>query len=116
MTDAPTPYPTDAMVEAALSTWFGGGLRRDMRAAILAAERAAWSTDMESAPRDGTSILVRFYDGPGADIFDVWWDDKARGGWTDGDTDYDGNPSSMANPTAWRPMPAPHTPEASDEH
>ena len=62
----PSDHITDAMVEEALNAFTGGMLAdfaRDdapflgMRAALLAAERAAWK-DIETAPRDGTPVLA----------------------------------------------------------
>ena len=61
---------TDAQVEAFARRFYPDHAHRlhrvvfeELRAAIEAAERAAWSTDMEAAPRDGTEIMALNYDG-----------------------------------------------------
>ena len=93
--------PTDAQIEAARAEfrrrWPEVSPSKDMmRACLEAAERAAWSTDMEAAP-EGPSLLylpaneyegeMMYVDGPGGYLFD--------------------------EATAWRPFPVP--PEARDE-
>ena len=93
--------PTEAQIEAARAEfrrWWpevspSVGM---MRACLEAAERAAWSTDMEAAP-EGPSLLylpaneyegeMMYVDGPGGYLFD--------------------------EATAWRPFPVP--PEAGDD-
>ena len=61
-------YPTDKQVEAAAYAFHGQNwhhfnsknkmiARRDMRAAIIAADQAAWET-VENAPRDGTRVMI----------------------------------------------------------
>jgi hypothetical protein len=61
---------TDKQVEAALNTfmgsmwrsdWFAKICRRDMRAALEAAERAAWEP-IETAQRDGRACHVMLWD------------------------------------------------------
>ena len=93
--------PTDAQIEAARAEfrrwWPEVSPSKDMmRACLEAAERAAWSTDMETAP-EGPSLLylpaneyegeMMYVDGPGGYLFD--------------------------EATAWRPFPVP--PEARDD-
>ena len=93
--------PTDAQIEAARAEfqrwWPEVSPSKDMmRACLEAAERAAWSTDMEAAP-EGPSLLylpaneyegeMMYVDGPGGYLFD--------------------------EATAWRPFPVP--PEARDD-
>ncbi len=58
---------TDKMVEAALDVWWEDRFwrhdsewdifKRDMRAALLAADREAWEP-METAPTDGSTVIV----------------------------------------------------------
>ena len=88
---------TDAQVEAFARRFYPDHAHRlhrvvfeELRAAIEAAERAAWSTDMEAAP-EGPSLLylpaneyegeMMYVDGPGGYLFD--------------------------EATAWRPFPQP---------
>ena len=93
--------PTEAQIEAARAEfrrwWPEVSPSKDMmRACLEAAERAAWSTDMEAAP-EGPSLLylpaneyegeMMYVDGPGGYLFD--------------------------EATAWRPFPVP--PEAGDD-
>ena len=92
---------TEAQIEAARAEfrrrWPEVSPSKDMmRACLEAAERAAWSTDMEAAP-EGPSLLylpaneyegeMMYVDGPGGYLFD--------------------------EATAWRPFPVP--PEAGDD-
>lgn len=78
-----------------------------VRAAL---EESEWH-GMESAPRDGTPVLIW---GPKfANSFSAYWtneqtDMSKEGGWTDGSTNrYDEFYASF--PTHWRPLPPPPT-------
>jgi len=102
---------TDRMVEAAfekLKLWLldSPAGRERIRAALAAADAAAWE-GIESAPRDGTRVLVR-QDG-----------ETAVAGWMtaieDGSGEWiiwrrfgsDAMAIRMLAPTHWRPLPAP---------
>ena len=69
-----------------------------MRAAILAAERAAWR-GIETAPRDGTPILVAVAGGEFHASSAEW----RNGVWCIQDTAR----MLLVAPTHWRPLPAP---------
>jgi hypothetical protein len=95
----------DEQVEAALREYlvtpgrygFSPHYMARMRAALEAAERAAWQP-IESAPKDGTPVLL------GSKRGDLWpmrvraWS-KLYDGWRGGGT--------SCEATHWRPLPAP---------
>ena len=66
------------------------------RAALEAAEAAAWSTDMEAAPQDGTEIAAETNDDL---VLSVYWED---GYWTTGMHDISGL-------KRWAHLPTPPT-------
>ncbi len=92
------------MVEAACDafavseTWptnaIAGRFAQNMRAALEAAERAAWQP-IETAPKDGSRILLR-----AMSQHVGWWEDE-NDWWATGLDSY------VRNPTHWRPLPAP---------
>ena len=93
--------PTEAQIEAARAEfrrrWPEVSPSKDMmRACLEAAERAAWSTDMEAAP-EGPSLLYLPVNEYGGEMTDV-----------DGPEGY-----MFDEATAWRPFPGP--PEARDD-
>ena len=100
---------TDAQVEAALAEfrrrWPEVSPSKDMmRACLEAAERAAWSTDMDAAPRD-VELLVYTHPDDDTPVFSgrvMRDDDHARsGGANVYTTDF------VVRATAWRPLPQP---------
>ena len=102
---------TDAQVEAFARRFYPDHAHRlhrvvfeELRAAIEAAERAAWSTDMEAAPRD-VELLVYTHPDDDTPVFSgrvMRDDDHARsGGANVYTTDF------VARATAWRPLPQP---------
>lgn len=116
---------TDAQVETAgelLFVRFGVGTaeeyrsakgeerRRDfdgvVRAALLAAERAAWQS-IETAPRDGRWVQL-FVRCAGFNVVGCgYWVHDLGGNWiTRGYSDPPGN-LGLARPTHWRPLPPP---------
>ena len=127
MTDTPTPYPTDAMVEAAAQAmweransdlgWepakakattdivFGHIVQwtlDDACAALIAAERAAWSSDMEAAPHETELLLWT----PATEHTEA----KFEAGWASGGKRVGGYSSVWRHGSAkaWRHLP--HTP------
>jgi hypothetical protein len=54
---------------------------------------------IETAPRDGTEILVW---GGGHDVASVWWQDGDEDVWFNGDV--------IVHPTHWMPLPKPPAP------
>lgn len=102
------PTITDAMVEAACRTYENHPfVRRSasqaaMRAALEAAERAAWRP-IEEAPKDGTALLV----------WDARWKECMRAACTGAHSDVRGDWFSVSdgywlpNPTHFRPLPPP---------
>lgn len=115
-------YPTYEAVNAALTAWFGSPEQWDtsperyefidcMRAALIAAEQAAWQ-GIESAPKDGTAVLLYCSYGerhPAEMVTAEWRHDDWRliqtGGYAE-DSDVGGDP------THWRPLPAVPGPQA----
>lgn len=71
-------------------------LKALVRAALEAGERAAWSSDMDAAPQDGTEILIETESGLAVTAF---WED---GDWTDGEL-------ILLRPKRWRSLPTPPT-------
>lgn len=77
---AENSYPTNAMIDAALSAidnWSGGSAREAVRAAIIAAERAAWRPIEEANKgEDKTPVLLNrapFEDHVGGVTFGYWY-------------------------------------------
>ena len=107
---------TDAQVEAFARRFYPDHAHRlhrvvfeELRAALEAAERAAWSTDMEAAPpleRIIVSGIETFVSG-------VSHNERSYRWWEEGAADVNGR--LIDHPTAdmWRPLPLP--PEARDE-
>lgn len=96
--------------------------RNEARAALEAAERAAWRP-IEEAPRDGRKVIVWWREGQdgwqtAAALWDeqfecLGWDDDAskpiyRGGWTDyGVGSFAYEEYRELRPTHFRPLPSP---------
>lgn len=105
---------TDAMLDAALQAAYGAVFgrpiadwsKRAMVRALEAAERAAWLS-IETAPRDGTRVLLHMPGGDGEDVgrsvaigsFGLWqpgeWTWVMEGG------------DAWTGATLWRPLPEP---------
>jgi hypothetical protein len=92
-------WPSDAAVEAALHVWYytphATSVHDQMRAALIAADRAAWQP-IETAPRSGEVVLLWAPDF-----------DRPRTGWTYANDPWQDIRDSNAEPTHWRPLPAP---------
>lgn len=98
-------------IEAALRAWFSspwgnndphdGQLLQNMRAAISAYEAALWQP-IETAPIDGTPIIVG-HRPTGSMRWAVW----SEGFWRDGQDSADGRICGCPHPTDWRPLSAP---------
>ncbi len=89
---------------------------RKFRAKAVAAIGAGMSwQSIETAPRDGTTILV----GHSESVFSAWWEPdgwktgSGVAGWVDGCTNNDGDYSTY-EPTHWQPLPPPPNTESHD--
>lgn len=91
------------------ATSMSNGLSTRLRAALTAAsERDGWRP-IDTAPKDGTSILL----GHRHAAFDGYWSDEA-GGWVNGQTNrYD--ELLTYEPTHWQPLPTPPAPDVGRE-
>lgn len=127
--------PTEAMVQAGAraltdaaspgSRFYPVGHARTAYAAMLSAapappasEPEGWR-DIESAPKDGTRVLLWSSTSGG-----VWWGywavhganwqptDTGEDGWTSGAVNYSAELVVYIDPTHWRPLPAPPLQEA----
>ena len=104
-------FITDEMVEAACKAFVGqwngvlpfdwASLRTDMRAALVAAMRAAWRP-IESAPKDGTRILVATSNA----IHSACWD-KIDHSWRVIPKTTTKTVPVPGDPLAWQPLPPP---------
>ncbi|MGP1254906.1 MAG: hypothetical protein ACTS10_10865 [Kiloniellales bacterium] len=105
---------TDAQVKAAADVLqkalFSGGsadLDQIARAALEAAEAAAWSTDMEAAPKDGTPVLVS----QRQTVFEAFYEPDWPGQtWTLANEHWTDAHDTSCEPEAWRLMPSGPTP------
>lgn len=89
--------------------WRVNEFREIARAALLAAERAAWQS-IETAPRDGRWVQL-FVRCAGFNVVGCgYWVHDLGGNWiTRGYSDPPGN-LGLARPTHWRPLPPPPEP------
>lgn len=119
MADLPE-HIKQAVREAVANEWFLGGAQRyateirdgqhderghvlhallGARAALAAIEAADGWQPIETAPKNGTALLV----GHEQAVFDAWWNGSA---WVDGTTNFFDDENEFS-PTHWRPLPAP---------
>ena len=108
---------TGAMVrqQPALASGFDAdALEALARAALEAAEAAAWSTDMEAAPKDGTPVLVL----QRGVVFEAFYETEGLGQtWTLANESWNDAHATDCQPEAWRFMPSsPTPPTEGDRH